>query len=68
MRLNSYQNKQQEVLYGNGTHQSHDMFLDLDDMVLWCLTCKAQRDNFENAKLREPCRKSAAPSAGERKE
>ena len=55
MKLNDYQREQQAILYGNGTHPSHDMFLDLDDMVMWCLTCKAKRDNFENRKLRKPC-------------
>ena len=55
MRLDTYQRQQQDIFYGNGTHHSHDMFLDLDDMYMFCLACKAMRDNFANTKLRLPC-------------
>jgi len=60
MNINEFQASQNGILYGNGTHHSHDMFLDLDDMVMWCLKCKAQRDNFDNTKLRALC--PAAPN------
>lgn len=53
--LTQFQLEQQQILYGNGTHASHDMFLDLDDMYMYCLKCKAPRDNFENERLRKPC-------------
>ncbi len=53
--LNDYQKKQEDILYGNGTHQTHDMFLDPTDMWLGCLTCKQLRNNFENQELKWPC-------------
>lgn len=57
MKLDTFQRQQQEILYGNGTHPSHDMFLDLDTMNLYCLACNADCDNGENRKLRKPCPK-----------
>ncbi len=55
MDLNEYEQKQQNILYGNGTHQTHQMFMDLEDMIMWCVTCKFTRNNFENKHLKWRC-------------
>ncbi len=57
MNLSEYQEHQTDILYNQGKyHESHDMFIDLDDMWRGCLTCKTS-DSTTNghARLQEKC-------------
>ena len=57
MNLNKYQERQQDSLYNQGKyHQTHDMFIDLDDMWRGCLTCKTSDWTNDGVKrLQEKC-------------
>lgn len=45
------------MLFDDGRfHQSHAMFLDLDDMVRWCTACGATHETTAGIeKLKRPC-------------
>ncbi|KKK93262.1 hypothetical protein LCGC14_2694620 [marine sediment metagenome] len=60
MNLNEYQKQQQDILYNEGKfHQSHDMFIDLDDMWRGCLSCKASDSYTSDVPiLEQPCKAS----------
>lgn len=54
MDLKEFQNSQQDILYQNGhIHNSHDMFLDLDDMWLGCLVC---HHSWPSDSLKQACK------------
>ena len=56
MDMKEYAKTQENILYRDETDKSHSMFMDMDDLELWCTTCGAQQSSYKpSEKLKEPC-------------
>ena len=56
MDMKEFAEMQEKVLYRDETDKSHSMFMDMDDLDLWCTDCGVQQSSYKpSEKLKEPC-------------